>query len=298
MDINSYRGELAALTSALLWALGATIFTRLGQRVPPLALNLLKGIAAIAFVLLTLWLRGDRVPAADGITWGLLAVSGICGISFGDTLFFAALNRMGPRRTLLLQTASPLLSALLAWIFLREPLGPLAGLGIVLVMFGVAGAISERSPPDVGAFQFTVAGVSFALGAALAQAVGAVLSRAALAETAIAPLWATLVRLLAGEVVLLLGWGWQQRGKWTIGDISSPRAIATIAGTAFYTTYLAIWLQQTSLKFAPAGISQTLSATSPILILPLVAILGERVSWRAIGSAIVAFAGVACIFWR
>jgi len=39
--------------------------------------------------------------------------------------------------------------------------------------------------------------------------------------------------------------------------------------TTFGGTYLGIWLQQTSLKFAPADIAQTLLATSLIFIIPI-----------------------------
>ncbi|NEQ24266.1 MAG: hypothetical protein F6K28_35130 [Microcoleus sp. SIO2G3] len=45
--------------------------------------------------------------------------------------------------------------------------------------------------------------IGFGILAALAQTSGAVLSRAALAQTTVSPLWATLLRLSAGVLVLL-----------------------------------------------------------------------------------------------
>jgi drug/metabolite transporter (DMT)-like permease len=47
-----------------------------------------------------------------------------------------------------------------------------------------------------------------------------------------------------------------------------------------------------SLKFAPAGIAQTLSATSPLFAIALARLMGERVTARATLGAIVALFGV------
>ena len=64
----------------------------------------------------------------------------------------------------------------------------------------------------------------------------------------------------------------------------------------FIGTYLGIWLQQVSLKYSAAGIAQTLFMTSPLFVLPLAAIQGERISWRAICGAIIAVGGIVLLF--
>ncbi|NJM47007.1 MAG: DMT family transporter [Alkalinema sp. RU_4_3] len=58
---------------------------------------------------------------------------------------------------------------------------------------------------------------------------------------------------------------------------------------------IGIWLQQIALQHVPTGIAQTLGATSPLFILPMVALMGERVSRRAIAGALLAFTGVATL---
>jgi drug/metabolite transporter (DMT)-like permease len=57
--ISNFGGELAALSAAFLWALSVVIYARLGQTIPPLALNLSKGVLAIAFILITLTVQGN-----------------------------------------------------------------------------------------------------------------------------------------------------------------------------------------------------------------------------------------------
>ncbi len=308
--IAELTGELAAIGAALLWAVASVVYGYLGQKIPPMLLNLSKGIVAIALLILTLILRDLILPGMNltlaqplpdfnhlAGPFFLLLLSGAVGISFGDTVFFAALNQLGARRTLLIQTLAPPLTALLAILFLEEQLPLIAWGGMIITIIGVAWTIAERvtisntTPPHVQ-------GVSLGLLAALAQASGAVLSRAALAQTEIDPLWSTLMRLLAGVSILLLGILWKQ-GRSFLHQLWSKRLFAIVIVTAFFSTYLGIWLSQISLKFAPAGIAQTLSATSPIFVLPIALAIGEVVSLRAILGAVVCLLGIALLFlWR
>lgn len=314
--IAEFKGELAAISAALLWAVASVVYGYLGQKIPPMLLNLSKGLVAIALLLLTLLLRDFLLPALDSTTFipalsspfttlneftlplFLLFLSGAIGISFGDTVFFAALNQLGARRTLLIHTLAPPFTALLALLFLREQLTPIAWGGMLITIIGVAWTIAERVSGTDTTSAPLLPGVSLGLLAALAQAVGAVLSRAALTQTAIDPLWSTLIRLLAGVSLLLLWILWKQ-GRRVLYQLGSKRLVAIVLVTAFFSTYLGIWLQQISLKFAPAGIAQTLSATSPIFVLPLAIALGEFVSIRAILGAVLSLFGIALLFlWR
>ena len=61
--------------------------------------------------------------------------------------------------------------------------------------------------------------------------------------------------------------------------------------------YLAIWLQQISLQHTATGVAQTLFATSPVFVLPMVVLMGERVSLRAVCGALAAVAGIALLVW-
>ncbi len=313
--IAEFKGELAAISAAFLWAVVSVVYSYLGQKIPPMLLNLSKGVVAIALLLLTLFLRDFLIPALNSPAFlpplsasfnpltpfvfplVLLVLSGAIGISFGDTVFFAALNQLGARRTLLIHTLAPPFTALLAIVFLGEQLTLIAWSGMLITIIGVAWTIAERVSGSDTPTRL-LPGVSLGLLAALAQAVGAVLSRAALAQTAIDPLWSTLIRLLAGVSLLLLWMLWKQ-GRQVLSGLGSQRLLAIVFVTAFFSTYLGIWLQQISLKFAPAGIAQTLSATSPIFVLPLAIALGEFVSIRAILGAVVSLVGIALLFlWR
>jgi drug/metabolite transporter (DMT)-like permease len=292
-----FRGEFAALTAALIWAIASIIYTGVGRQVSPLSLNVTKGWIAIVFLLITLLLQGQPIPDISPTSWILLLLSGILGIAFGDTAYFNTLNCIGARRTLVLETLSPSLSALLALIFLQESLSLSAWWGIGLTLVGVIWVVIERVPQPHAQTHFRpLRGLFFGVLAALGQSGGAVLSRAALAETDVDPLWSTLIRLVGCTIVLLLWIVLKKQSHNLLKPLQSRQLLNVVIGTAFVSTYLGIWLQQTALKYAATGIAQALTNTSPLFILPIVFCMGEKISLRAVLGVAIALAGVWLLF--
>lgn len=293
--ITDFRGEVAALGAALIWAIASFIYVYLGKQFPPLVLNFAKSSIAIVLILGTLVLQGEAFRLdLNPFTW--LFLSGAIGIGLGDTVFFASLNCIGARRSLLLEALAPPLTALFAALFLAEQLSFQACLGIALTVAGVAWVVVERTPDEIQGEQRPLRGIIFGLLAALAQASGAVLSRAALAGTSVSPLLSTLSRLIGGVFILILLLTFQ-RNLWSgFTPLRSRRVLAVVTGTSFAGTFLAIWLQQTALKYTKAGIAQSLSATSPLFVIPLAIWMGERVSFRAILGVLTALIGVWLLF--
>jgi drug/metabolite transporter (DMT)-like permease len=317
-----FVGELAALTAACFWAISTLMFGKLGRQLSPLVLNAVKGLFAMGFILLTIALQpngsevGSTLPLQATV---YLLLSGGIGIGLGDTAYFSAINTLGARRALLLETLAPPVTAVLAWAFLAEQLSIVAILGIGFTIIGIAWVISERVPGSESVKW--VAGIRVALLAVLCQAAGAVLSRAALADTAVAPLWSTLLRLLAGLAFMLvlaamqphrlgeyrpvappldelaalnsqLPNSWQMRWQQILLALRLAPLLGGVALAAFLGTYLGIWLQQIALKYTAAGIAQSLLATSPLFVLPIAAVLGDRISLRATLGAATALSGV------
>jgi drug/metabolite transporter (DMT)-like permease len=56
-------------------------------------------------------------------------------------------------------------------------------------------------------------------------------------------------------------------------------------------------LQQTAIKFTPAGIALTLLQTSPLFIMAGAICIGEKVSFRAIAGVVIAIAGIGLLFY-
>jgi drug/metabolite transporter (DMT)-like permease len=285
--------------AALIWAIASIVYTGVGRTLSPLLLNLVKGLIALVLLILTLLLTGQLLPQVPPAMMALLLASGALGIGLGDTAYFEALNCLGPRRSLVLESLSPPLTAILAWLFLGETLNRAAWVGITLTILGVAWVVLERTSTLPNFQPRPVRGIGCGILAAISQAGGAVLSRGALVNTEISPLWSTFIRLAAGVLILLV-WLLLQGGRVNeLKPLRSWRLFAIVAGTAFASTYLGIWLQQLSLKYAPAGIAQALSATSPIFVIPIAAIvMKERISIQAILGAALALTGIWLLFHR
>ncbi len=296
IQLATFRGEAAALAGAWIWAMATVVYSRIGKRLPPLVLNLLKGTIAIAFLSLTLMWRDRTIPPLEPRAIGLLCLSGILGIGIGDTVYFEALNRLGARKTLLLETLAPPLAAFMALLFLQEWLSWQAWFGILVTLAGVSWVIAERVAESEGSSANIVTGIGFGILAALAQAGGAVLSRTALTQTNISPLWSSLIRVIAGSLCLLPWVSIRRQAHFIWVPFRSKQLLLAILLAAFASTYLGIWLQQTALKFSATGIAQTLLATSPLFVLPLAILMKEQVSWRAVIGALIACAGIGLLF--
>lgn len=327
--MGNFEGEIAALVAAALWAVASVVYGRVGAYVPPLHLNLIKGIVAIALLVTTIAITGELSFRFAGIPFGLLFLSGVIGIGLGDTAFLAAINHLGARRVLLIGTLAPPVTAILAFIFLDESINASAWCGVLLTILGVAWVISEATGdvtsqgsnleteatldvkieaiPSIAQTTNSTSthkassfwrGIGFAFLATVTNAFGAVLSRAALASTSINPLWAALVRLSAATVFLLPLIIWQQkRTSLTLVYWKSWQVILATCFAAFCGTYLGIWLQQTAIKLTVAGVASTLLQTSPIFILPLAILTGEKVTFRATAGVVIAVAGIALLFY-
>ena len=294
---SEYKGEIAALVGAALWAISATIYTDVGAKIPPLLLNLSKGLIAIVFILLTLLVTNHQFSEFNLIAIVGLTISGMMGIGVGDTAYFQALNNLGARKTLLLETLAPPITAILAFVFLKEELNTIVWIAMMITITGIAWVISERNPQIDNKNENLVIGIRWALLGVLSQAIGAVIARYALSTTNVSPLESALIRLVGGTIIIVILLGGQKKplsllskNKW------STKLVSIVIVTAFASTYLGIWLQQTAFKFAPAGIAQTLLATSPLFVLPLVAFSGEKITYRSILGAMIALLGVFLLF--
>jgi len=293
---SPFGGGLAALTAAFLWALASVWFTRLGSHLSVIEVNFLKGMLALILLVITLYLSGGGLQSIPANALGLLLVSGVIGITLGDSAYLQALQHLGPRRTLLLATLAPPMVGLIAWGVLGETLAWTAWLGILLTVAGIAWVILERTSDSAPAFDLKL-GLLFGFLAALSQSVALVLSRVALTRTSVDSLQSTILRLAAAVVVLAV-WSLLRRKPLLSRTVfqAQPHLWATLGAATFIGTYLAMWLQQVSISLAPAGIVQTLLSASPLFILSIAALQGQKITPRAVLGALLALGGVALLF--
>ena len=295
-------GELAALGTASCWAVTALAFEAAGRRVGSLAVNLVRLVMAFGLLAAAGWAtRGLPLPTdASGHAWLWLSVSGLVGFVLGDICLFRAFLVLGPRLATLMMSLAPPLAAIVGWLVLGEVLSGRDVLGMSLTIGGIAWALLERSrqrcEPSVmaGGPRPSLAGVALGFGGALGQGAGLVLSKLGMGAYSAFP--ATQIRVLAGIVglsLLFVPLGWWRRVGAAVRD---ARAMGYAAIGAFFGPFLGVTLSLVAVRTTEAGVAASLMATTPILIIPVVALRGERIGPGGLAGAVVAVAGVALLF--
>jgi drug/metabolite transporter (DMT)-like permease len=171
---------------------------------------------------------------------------------------------------------------------------------MALTIAGIAIVVLQRDKKGEGTGQITGAGVIFALLAAMGQAGNLLFAKAAFNEGPLNGFYATLIRILASLAVLAPVMILSKRWRNPIADFRRDRLglTLTLAGSILG-PFLGISFSLIAVANTSVAIASTLMATVPILMLPLVHIVHrERLTWRAIGGAIVAVGGVAVLFLR
>jgi drug/metabolite transporter (DMT)-like permease len=291
--------ELAALAAATCWALTGLIASVPAGHLGALAFNRLRQVFGTLFLAVYVLVTGSWTA----LTWELvplLVLSGLLGIFVGDSLLFTALNRLGPRRAGILFAFNAPMAAVLGWLVLGERLSAMAVAGIAVTASGIALAIlfghRGRASEGLEAIRGSlVVGVAIGLGAALGQAGGIIIAKPLMAQ-GLDPFLASLVRVgIAAaclSVVLQLPF-----------DSVKPKGALTwkMTGLTASVGFLGLGVGMTLLLFALAGgktgIVSTLSATTPVIILPLLWLkTGQRPAAGAWVGAGLVVAGMALLF--
>ncbi len=299
-----FIGELAAIGTSLAFSVGSTLFTFAGRTIGTSVLNRIRLALALLFTLiLHRILAGTFYPVntpPDTFFW--MAVSGLVGFVIGDAFLFRGFVLVGPRLSMLMMALAPVLSTIMAWVFLHEGLGLTELTGIAITMAGIAIVVgspqarakSETPHQDRRVY---VMGLLFALGGALGQAGGSLLSKIGLSG-GLPAISGNAIRLTAAVLMI---WAWALvRGQLlaTSQTVKQyPRAmtyviIATLAGPV-----IGVWLALTSVQLAPLGVVTTLQSLPPIFLIPIgYFVFKERITWRAVLGTLVALIGSVLLF--
>lgn len=199
--MSAYLGQGAALLAALCWALATLMYARSSHHLSSAQLNLVKGLIATPLLAIGLLVFSnlEQLSWASTPIW-LLLLSGVIGITIGDTCYFSALRRLGAGHTILLEYLAPPFAALIAWLFISETLSWRELLSAVVVICGVLLVLTERQP--VSGVSLSRSGVLFGVAAAVCQAVGLVMAFYAFQHFTINALQAAMLRLAAGTIML------------------------------------------------------------------------------------------------
>lgn len=152
MDHGKLKGHAALWAANAVWGLNAPIAKEVlsSQQVDTFAMNVYRMAGAcLLFWTASLFTRREKVPRRD---LARLFFASIFGIQLNQMLFLWGLSMTSPIDTSIIATVVPVITMVLATVFLREPLTGLKAAGVFL---GAAGAVilvlaSRHGPTRAG----------------------------------------------------------------------------------------------------------------------------------------------------
>jgi drug/metabolite transporter (DMT)-like permease len=288
MDLK-LLGMGAALGSAASWAIGSILFKRIGETVTPFGMTLSKG--AVSLLLLGAVLFATGCGDLPGGALGLLLLSGILGIAVGDTLFFAALQDLGPIGLIVFFMAGQILTALMAILFLGEMPGPGEWTGIAVVLAGIAMVLITQISRDDSQRPTRLRGIMLGFFSMLAMSLSLIIAKPALAS--VSTMTATFIRMAAGTLGMLLFGLLTGRVREWLNPFSDTNMIAGFVLSVCVVTFGGFWLSLVAIKHVEIAIANALGAAEPLFVIPLaVVFLKERVTLMEIAGAVITVFGV------
>lgn len=293
----------AAVLTTFCFACSVVLARRSTQFVGNQPANLGRQLFALVFLALWAHTAGQGL---HGPGLGVFIISGVIGFGMGDWGLFEALPRIGPALTALItQCLAAPIAAVTEWLWLGTTMTPFQIASSAVILVGVAVAMAPEHGSTIPRGH-RVAGIVFAVIAALGQAWGAVVSRYGFrlddaAGFHLDGVTAAYQRLWGGVVVITLLVVAQHliSRKRPLGDRKRPDwrgGLPWVIGNALAGPTLGVSCYQWALHVAPSAVVLPIVATTPLVVM-LLAFGFEKIrpSLRTLVGSALAVAGVVAL---
>ena len=258
-------GILSAFGAATSWTYACFIWRSQTQKYKSIDINLIKNIIAF-LVFIPAFININSATELKNIF--ILLISGIIGIGLGDTYYQKSLQTIGTRKTLSIETISPLMAALSGEIFINENLTPKSWVGIIVVSISLfiilkqGNDFKEENSRFLEKNNFKL--FAFPFLSVLCAVLGGLFSRMVFLQSNLSPFLTTEIRLLGAIIFLIILKG--LKINFFLKNIEKKQQkrflISIILGTN-----IGILLQQVVFKTLPLGVGWALLSTSPVISL-------------------------------
>jgi len=282
-------GFFAAISAVFSWTFACSIWRRESENLLPRQINIYKNVLASIFFL----------PVVLTISWFsdvfsifVLMVSGIVGISIGDTLYINSLKIIGTRKTLSFEALTPIIATTLGTLSINEIYTQKVWIGSLIVSFSVLMIVRQNTFKKEDSRETNILGIFCALGSVFCAVLAALMSRVILISSTLTPLQTTEIRLLSASIFLFLIF------KKDFLDLLKNRSItkqnhSSLVLSTLLGTNCGILFQQIVFKFLPIGIGWTLLSLSPVFALFISKREGDEINKLTIFYSLLSFIGVA-----
>lgn len=279
---------LAMLVATVFWA-GAFIAGKVGmQEFSAYGLTFFRFLFATILIFALLWKREKGDWLLERSLWPIIIVLGLVGMFGYHILFFTSLKFTSAVNASMIGATNPLVTTILAAIFLREYLSVKRMGAIVLALTGVVLTVTNGNLSVLYKLSFNIGDVIM-LGAVLCWATYGVISKQVMGK--ISPLkltaYAFLVCLLLLVPFMIAEKIWLQ-----IPKISMVGWISAIY-MAIFPSFLGYLIQMISIQQIGASRTSIFINLVPVFSMVLASlILHETIGWFKIGTAGMIIGGV------
>ena len=193
--------------------------------------------------------------------FSFLALSGIIGISLGDSLFFKSLQDLGAKVQVIFFLLGQIFTMILSLLLLGELLSLEQYIGAVVLLTGIVIVIwgKQDNHPN------KVRGIVCGLLSILCFSVSAIMVKMAIAEVEV--ITATFYRMLFGTI-FTLGFGvvGKQLPSW-IKPLKDKRLLILFILNVFVITYGGFLLSMVAVKLISVSLVSVLGTTEPVFVL-------------------------------
>ena len=292
--MDGYQGETYAILSGLFWAIAVCFFKRGGADMPAITLNLFKNIIGVVLFAITLLVVGQPlfidVPVSEYL---IILASGLIGMTLADTLFFAALKRMGASLWAVVSAFYSPSVIVMAYIFLGETLDWTDILGVVVIISAIIFASTRRD--ELGEFdKERLIGILLGVSSLLLMAVGIIIMKPVLLRTP--TLWATQVRLIGSTVSLFILILLSKKRRVLLRAMLPDGNWKYLLPGSLIGPYLALGFWIAGFKYTLAGKAAILNQLNMVFIFVFAWLfLKEPLTWRRSVGLVVAIGGATLV---
>lgn len=251
-----YLGIIVALLSAASWAFATVVFDRIGKVIPYVGITFLKGTFSIILMMVLLLFTGG-LQAVRVWDFAFFALSGIIGISIGDSLFFKSLQDLGAKVQVIFFLLGQIFTMVLSLLLLGELLSLQQYIGAIILLTGIVVVIwgKQENHPN------KVRGIVCGLLSILCFSVSAIMVKIAITDVEVVT--ATFYRMVFGTIFTLgFGVAGKQLHFW-IEPLKDKRLLSLFVLNVVVITYGGFLL----IKLISVSLVSVLGTTEPVFVL-------------------------------
>lgn len=284
---NIYKASyLLLVLAATIWGAQPVVVKPLLKEISPIMITLIRYVGVSAILLIILFIKEKRIlPPVRCIA--RLCLMGAAAIALNNTLQFAGLQYSTAINCTLVSATTPVITAILASVFLKEQLQAVQWGGIIISVSGVLFLVTHGSVEAISSFSFNYGDILF-FGSQVCWAIYLLLSRKIMME--FSPLAVTAWAGAAGAILMCIVALWD--GTTAATDITTT-GMLSMSYLIFGGGVLAMTWWNCGVKVVGPSRAAVFTNIMPLVGMILaVLFLGEQLGWQEIVGGLWIVTGV------